>query len=460
MTMATTQQSLVVGVDVGGTFTDLFVLDEHRRGARDQGAVHARRGSARLHERHRPRGRGRRRHRHHRAWHHRRHQCAAGTQGGAHRHHHDGGLSRRAGDAPARPAADLPARRLRTRGAARPAAGGRRAGAGRRRDPHRGQRGPVEAAARELLARGCEAVCVFFVNAYANPERGPRGGAGARDLAQRPRHRRDRGVARDPRVRALLDRYAQRRPATGGGQLPDPAATGPAWPRLRRRAAGGAEQWRRDVSRNRLRRAGAHGAVRSGGRRHRLRRHRARRRPAGRGHGRHGRHVLRRVAGGGRRGLAGGADRDRVRHGGARADDTDRDHRRGWRFDRQRGCRRPAAGRSGIGRQQSRRPAMAGATHGPPSPTPMCCSAASRPTGRWAADCWRGWMPNARARPSTSTWAGRWAWTRRRRPRPSSRWPTPRWPARSAWCRSSAATIRASSPTCPSVAAARCTSAR
>ena len=59
-----------------------------------------------------------------------------------------------------------------------------------------------------------------------------------------------------------------------------------------------------------------------------------------------------------------------------------------------------------------------------------------------------------RARPSTSTWAGRWAWTRRRRPRPSSRWPTPRWPARSAWCRSSAATIRASSPTCPSVAAA------
>ena len=106
------------------------------------------------------------------------------------------------------------------------------------------------------------------------------------------------------------------------------------------------------------------------------------------------------------------------------------------------------------------RPAMAGATHGPPSPTPMCCSAASRPTGRWAADCWRGWTPNARARPSTSTWAGRWAWTRRRRPRPSSRWPTPRWPARSAWCRSSAATIRASSPTCPSAAAARCTSAR
>ena len=43
------------------------------------------------------------------------------------------------------------------------------------------------------------------------------------------------------------------------------------------------------------------------------------------------------------------------------------------------------------------RPAMAGATHGPPSPTPMCCSAASRPTGRWAADCWRGWTPNARA---------------------------------------------------------------
>ena len=34
MTMATTQQSLVVGVDVGGTFTDLFVLDEHTGEAR------------------------------------------------------------------------------------------------------------------------------------------------------------------------------------------------------------------------------------------------------------------------------------------------------------------------------------------------------------------------------------------------------------------------------------------
>ena len=218
------------------------------------------------------------RHRHHRAWHHGRHQCAAGTQGGAHRHHHDGGLSRRAGDAPARPAADLgPARRLRTRGAARPAAGGRRAGAGRRRDPHRGQPGPGRGGgARAAGARLRGGLRVLRQRLRQSGQRGPRGGAGARDLAQRPRHRRDRGAARDPRVRALLDGHAQRRPAAGGGQLPDPAATGPARPWLRRRAAGGAEQRRRDVARNRLRRAGAHGAVRPGGGRHRLRRHRAR----------------------------------------------------------------------------------------------------------------------------------------------------------------------------------------
>ena len=48
--------SNVVGVDVGGTFTDLFVLDEKAKArARAQGAVHAGRGSARLHERHAPR---------------------------------------------------------------------------------------------------------------------------------------------------------------------------------------------------------------------------------------------------------------------------------------------------------------------------------------------------------------------------------------------------------------------
>ena len=40
----------------------------------------------------------------------------------------------------------------------------------------------VEAAARELLARGCEAVCVFFVNAYANPANEARAVARVREI--------------------------------------------------------------------------------------------------------------------------------------------------------------------------------------------------------------------------------------------------------------------------------------
>ena len=302
-----------------------------------------------------------------------------------------------------------PARRLRTRGAARPAAGGRRAGAGRRRDPHRGQPDQVEAAARELLARGCEAVCVFFVNAYANPVNEARAVARVREIWPNghvtaatevlPEIREFErcstatlNAALQPVVGSYLTRLQQDLrghgfdgellvvQSNGGVMSRETACDVPVRTALSGPAAG-------VIACAAIARAAGLPDVVTGD-------------MGGTSFD---------VAGGWRRGLAGGADRDRVRHGGARADDTDRDHRRGRRFDRQRGCRRPAAGRSGIGRQQSRRPAMAGATHGPPSPTPMCCSAASRPTGRWAADCWRGWTPNARARPSTSTWAGRWA---------------------------------------------------
>jgi hypothetical protein len=50
-------------------------------------------------------------------------------------------------------------------------------------------------------------------------ERAPGRRGGARALAQPARHLGQRSAARDPRVRALLDRHAERRAAAGGGQL-------------------------------------------------------------------------------------------------------------------------------------------------------------------------------------------------------------------------------------------------
>ncbi len=52
------------------------------------------------------------------------------------------------------------------------------------------------------------------------------------------------------------------------------------------------------------------------------------------------------------------------------------------------------------------------------------------------------------------------AWARTRWPARSCGWPTTRWPGPSAWCRSSAATTRATSCSSPSAAPARCTPSR
>ncbi len=86
--------------------------------------------------------------------------------------------------------------------------------------------------------------------------------------------------------------------------------------RLRRRAAGRAEQRRRDVASDRERPAGAHRAVGPGGGRDRLRApSRARRAFRTSITGDMGGTCVRRLAGRRRRSRAGGADRDRVRHG-------------------------------------------------------------------------------------------------------------------------------------------------
>ena len=311
-------------------------------------AVHARRGSARLHEWHRPRG-GRGRHRHHRAWHH------VGTNALLERKVARTGIITTAGF--------RDVLEMRRRDRPQTSRGGYEPVVPRDLRLEVDERvladgaihtevnvDQVEAAARELLARGCEAVCVFFVNAYANPERGPRGGAGARD---RPNgHVTATEVLPEIREFERCSTATLNAALTGGGQLPDPAATGPAWPWLRRRAAGGAEQWRRDVAKP-PRRAGAHGAVRPA----------AASSPAPPSRARAGLPDV--VTGdmggtsfdvaGGRRGLAGGADRDRVRHGGARADDTDRDHRRGGGGSIASVDAGGLLGRSGIGRQVLRR---------------------------------------------------------------------------------------------------------
>ena len=65
----------------------------------------------------------------------------------------------------------------------------------------------VQAVARALLADGVEAVCVFFVNGYANAANEAVAAAAVRGgLAERVRHRGHRDPARDPRVRARLHR--------------------------------------------------------------------------------------------------------------------------------------------------------------------------------------------------------------------------------------------------------------
>ena len=165
----------VIGVDVGGTFTDLVLRSTRPPApfADRQGAVHARPGSRRIPATASASRRGRSLQvATDRPWHHGRHQCAARAQGARAGHHHHRGLSRCAGNAPPRPAADLgPVGAFRAGRSARSAPRGARARARRRDvrtevDPRRGRR---RRAARALLERGARRVAITFINAYANP---------------------------------------------------------------------------------------------------------------------------------------------------------------------------------------------------------------------------------------------------------------------------------------------------
>ena len=79
----------------------------------------------------------------------------------------------------------------------------------------------VTTAARALLAMGAEAVAIVFINAYANAANEQHcGGGRACHMADSRRHRVERDPAGNPRIRALFDNGAQRLSPTGRRTLP------------------------------------------------------------------------------------------------------------------------------------------------------------------------------------------------------------------------------------------------
>ncbi len=240
-----------------------------------------------------------------RARHHRRHQHAAGAARPEDRRHHHARLPRRAGDAPPRPPPHLgPVGRFRPDRRPRHAPRGRRAHAGRRHDPHRGRRrrGP-RGRAGSCSTRARRRVAIIFINAYANAENERRALRGAaRGLAERIRHRLARGAVGNPRVRALLDRGAQRLSAAGRRLLHRQARSGARRAAIFRPAAHRAVERRHHVDRDRAQAAGAHRAVGSGRRRGRGRGARQGRGLRQSHHLRSRRHLVRRVGDRGRQG--------------------------------------------------------------------------------------------------------------------------------------------------------------
>jgi hypothetical protein len=208
----------MIGVDVGGTFTDVFFWTRNRGAQGRQGADHPARPVGRLSRRHRHAGDGSVGVATGRARHHRRHQRAAGAQGREGRRHHHRGLR------------DVLEMRRRDRprtwglrgdfdagGAARPAPGGARAHAGRRHRPHGAVDLDAVRARRRLRCwsrlRGGR---VLFANAYANPENEAARSPRCARSGPTPMSRQPRDPARDPRVRALLHHRAQRLSAARG----------------------------------------------------------------------------------------------------------------------------------------------------------------------------------------------------------------------------------------------------
>ena len=212
----------IVGVDVGGTFTDLFLFDAQARSFRTA-KVPSQRGDesagfmqgldalgkvANLGSIV--------------------HGTTVGTnallerQGRAHRRYHHARFSRRAGDAPARPAAHLgPVGRLSRRSpTAICASRSTNACWPMARSGRRSTRTPCAPRRRRCAGAGAEALAIVFINAYANPANERRALEAARAVWPNEHvSASHRDAAGDPRIRARFDHGAQRLSAAGGGRL-------------------------------------------------------------------------------------------------------------------------------------------------------------------------------------------------------------------------------------------------
>ena len=393
-----------------------------------------------------------------RAWHDdddQRRPRAQGGQGRADHHARDSATSLELGRR-TRPQALRPHRHVRAADAARAAARGPRAhGRGGRGRQRRSTRRRWRAAAHALIAEGCEVAGHPFPAHLRQPgARAPRRRNRRATCGPTPTSPPGTAAVGGPRIRARHHRARQRRGAADPHALRRAPAQRTAKPGLHPRPPGHAGQWRHDVLRHRLRARGntvmsgpASGVIAAA--------HCIGRAPATQpDHLRHGRHLDRRRA-----------DPDGVptvseleleyampihvpmvdvhtigAGGGSIAAIN-------------------AAGMLQVG------PESAGADAGPdllrprrhanrPSPTPIWCSAGSIRSNcsRGAGRCRRR---GARDQSSSDRHAAR---PRRRsqRRRRSCASPTTRWPARSAWFRWRAATIRATSRCSPSAAPARC----
>ena len=241
----------------------------------------------------------------------------------------------------------------------------------------RGGRGAARGRGRG--GRGVPAVRVPAPRARAPRRRG-----GARGARRRPRLALERGAAGVPRVRALLDHRRRRLPGAEARRLPR-APGGERGGGRRAGAAGHAVLGRRARRRRRRRAGGRLRALRPGRRRGRRGARRARERLRGRADLRHGRHEHGRRAGARRRG--------------------EHDDRVGRRRASRSSCRwststpsAPAAARSPGPTRAARcasararraptpaRPPTARAARSRRSPTPTCCSATSATARSWAA---------------------------------------------------------------------------
>ena len=169
-----TSGDLLIGVDIGGTFTDIVVPPRRRADADPEDpdhaqAIPARRCCRRIERMSRAIwGVAPQRHRALRARHHGRHQRGAGAQGREDRPDHHRGLPRRARDRPPDAPPDVRPASARTGdagvpGARRAAQGGARAGRRAGRGARAARRGvPSRAAADELVADGAQAIAVVL----------------------------------------------------------------------------------------------------------------------------------------------------------------------------------------------------------------------------------------------------------------------------------------------------------